>query len=61
MRLIMNDNLEAELQQYYMENNRHKIAQKANLDNEIDFLLKRVELIHEDIQMAKQRHTITKC
>lgn len=55
MRLLMNDNLENELKQYYMDSNHHKIAQKVNLENEIDFLAKRIQLLEQDIQLGKSK------
>jgi DNA invertase Pin-like site-specific DNA recombinase len=55
MRLLMNDNLEDELRQYYMDSNHHKVAQKLNLENEIDFLIKRIQLLEQDIHAGKSK------
>ncbi|MEK3726211.1 recombinase family protein [Paenibacillus sp. FSL H8-0034] len=55
MRLMMNDNLDDELKQFFNESNQHKIAQKRTLDNELVFLLKRIQLIEEDIQYGKAK------
>jgi site-specific DNA recombinase len=55
MRLMMNDNLAEELKQFFNESNQHKIAQKTTLDNEIAFLLKRIQLIEADIQSGKAK------
>jgi DNA invertase Pin-like site-specific DNA recombinase len=55
MRLLMNDNLENELRQYYMDSNHHKVALKVNLENEIDFLTKRIQLLEQDIQTGKSK------
>lgn len=55
MRLLVNDNLIDELRQFYTENNQHRIAQKANIENEIEFLQKRIQLIEDDIQAGKAK------
>lgn len=55
MRLLMNDNLVDELLQFYTENNQHRIAQKVNSENEIEFLQKRIQLIENDIQTGKAK------
>lgn len=55
MRLIMNDNLSEELHQYFVENNQYKFAQKQNLENEVNYLLKRIQLIEADIQSGKAK------
>jgi site-specific DNA recombinase len=55
MRLLMNDNLADELRQFYNENNQNRIAQKNNMENEIEFLNKRIQLIESDIQTGKAK------
>lgn len=51
----MNDTLEAELKQYFNEHNQHKLAIKKNVENETEFLIKRIELIESDINSGKAK------
>lgn len=55
MRLSMTDNLEEEMRQFFNEQNKHKLTEKANLDAEIEFLKKRILLIEEDIRTDRRK------
>jgi site-specific DNA recombinase len=55
MRLFMNDQFVEEVHQYYNDQNKHKILQRANLESEINFLSKRVQLIEDDMKAGKSK------
>jgi site-specific DNA recombinase len=55
MKLLMNDTLEQEMQLFYYERNQHKLTLKKNLENEIEFLNRRIELVEVDIQSGKAK------
>lgn len=55
MRLLITENLEKEMRQFFTDNNGHKLTEKANLDAEISFLVNRVKLIELDIRTGKSK------
>lgn len=51
----MGNNLVEEMRQFYTESNQQHTTQKTIMENELEFLKKRIELIEDDISTGKAK------